>query len=400
MDRQTCPPQVRAGSRWKGDQVPLGPCGSRQSGRWRISQVFEGSGREHCALERSRLTYVRRTTWGSAPRARAPHSAGRRRRPARPLRCSLCCRDPQVGLGSPRECPAFSTVTKRVGERPRPPGAPHPAGPLLLGLRGAPARSAVRVNRLPPRTRILEGPEAPQRPPLSVLSRRAAPGLGQSGAAGGAPAWGTRTASGAGAAFTAPAAPTPSPDGSVRGKRPAQPQAQGVRAGHGRERNRVRPVQVPRGARSSGRGDAPTSPALRLWGFRRPGRGGEVPETRGQGRAGQGRAASSGRPAPLPGPVPSADPEPPAGPHGAPARPPLLAAAPAGGRQLGDPLGPALLGGEAAPGAPGRSQVGAAARRQTRRAQGTGRQGARRRGPGPPLGGDSPRGLRLRPFAP
>ncbi|XP_035890063.1 alpha-N-acetylgalactosaminide alpha-2,6-sialyltransferase 2 isoform X4 [Phyllostomus discolor] len=94
------------------------------------------------------------------------------------------------------------------------------------------------------------------------------------------------------------------------------------------------------------------------------GKGGEGRAGQGWGRAGRaelGRAAASRRPPRSPGPVPSAPGpretgRPPAGLHGAPARPALLASAPALGLLLGDPLRPVLLRGEATPGAPVRSQ--------------------------------------------
>lgn len=129
---------------------------------------------------------------------------------------------------------------------------------------------------------------------------------------------------------------------------------------------------------------------------------------RGQRRAGQGSRLPPGRPGP-PGLASCARARGRRGArgrvrlHGAPARPAPLAAGPARGRRRGHLPSLALLGGEAVPGAQGRSQVGAAAWDAAGRVQGAGgAAGARLSGrlPHRPLWGGPQRGPRLRPFVP
>uniref|UniRef100_A0A8I3P9I7 alpha-N-acetylgalactosaminide alpha-2,6-sialyltransferase n=1 Tax=Canis lupus familiaris TaxID=9615 RepID=A0A8I3P9I7_CANLF len=109
-----------------------------------------------------------------------------------------------------------------------------------------------------------------------------------------------------------------------------------------------RPPRPPPGARS--RGTRPRGP-----------RGCGEPGQEGSGRTGRRRGGRRGRAAaPESGPAHRGLSPPPGtagpGPHGAPARPAPVAAAAARGCLLGDPRRPVLLGSEAVPGAPGRSQ--------------------------------------------
>lgn len=175
-----------------------------------------------------------------------------------------------------------------------------------------------------------------------------------------------------------PRAPALDRSGTAAGPNPGSPRCPGRRAapeGRGQLREPGGDTHAPGARRRGPRGCC------------EPGqeRSGRARRRRGGWRR-AGRQPRGGRPG-SPGPLPSARDG--GGPgargpglHGAPARPPLLASAPARGCLLGDPLHSVLLGSGAVPGAPVRSQVGAAARSDRGVAQET-RRGRAGRPPGP-----------------